>query len=90
MTRADRLKIIGTDQIRRIELRKGDDLMTVSVTEDGRYRADIEGSVSAANHGNADGLLVEIGRFLGGKLTILKNAHGSHHIDHSHVAIIKN
>jgi hypothetical protein len=79
MTREQRLKIIGDDTIRKVELKKGDDVMTVSVLDNGRYRADVVGSISSVNHGSADSALKDIARFLGGKLSIMKNAHGHHH-----------
>lgn len=84
MDRADKLKLIGDDSVRKLDLTKGEDTMTVSVTEDARYRADIVGSVSSANHGNADSFLKEIARFLGGVLNISRQGHSHHHQGHGH------
>lgn len=82
MTRADKLKIIADESIREIVLTKGADTMEVSVTEDGRYRADVRGSISSVNHGNADSFLKDISRTLGGILKVLKHGHGAH--THTH------
>jgi hypothetical protein len=84
MTREDKLKLIADDSIREIVLTKGPDTMEVTVTEDGRYRADVRGSVSSVNHGNADSFLGEIARVLGGVLKIQKHAHGAHAHTHTH------
>jgi hypothetical protein len=84
MTRADKLALIADDSIRKFTLSKGSDVMEVSVTEDGRYRADVRGSISSVNHGNADQFLREIASFLGGVLKILKHGHGAHAHTYTH------
>lgn len=84
LDKAERLRIIADDSVREVELRKGDDVMEVSVTEDGRYRADVRGSISSINHGNADSFLSEIARVLGGVLKVTKHSHGAHAHHHHH------
>ncbi len=79
MTRADKLAIIADDSIRELLLVKGSDAIEVTVTEDGRYRADVQGSISSVNHGNADSFLSEIARVLGGVLKIQKHGHAHQH-----------
>jgi hypothetical protein len=83
VTREDKLRIIGDDSLREFTLSKGSDQITVKVTEDGRYRADITGSVSAVNHGNADSFLKDIARVLGGVLKITRQGHAHGHT-HTH------
>jgi hypothetical protein len=84
MTRADKLRLIADDSVRKFTLSKGPDTMEVSITEDGRYRADVRGSISSVNHGNADTFLREIASVLGGVLQILKHGHGAHSHTHTH------
>lgn len=80
--RAERLKLIADDSVRELELTKGDDRIEVKVTDDGRYRADVQGSISSVNHGSADKFLTDIARCLGGLLKITKHGHGQH--THTH------
>jgi hypothetical protein len=79
VTREDKLHIIADDSIRELTLTKGRDTMTVKVTEDGRYRADVQGSISSVNHGNASDFLKDIARCLGGVLKITRQGHAHTH-----------
>ncbi len=79
MTRADKLALIADETIREFTLTKGGDRIEVTITEDGRYRADVQGSISSVNHGNADSFLSEIARVLGGVLKVRKHAHAHAH-----------
>ena len=83
MDRQAKLDLIKDDSIRELTLSKGGDSMSVKLTADGRYRADIVGSVSSTNHGNADSFLKEIARCLGGVLKITRQGHAHGHV-HSH------
>jgi hypothetical protein len=88
MDRDAKLRIIRDDSIRALDLVKGGDKMAVKVTEDGRYRADITGSISSVNHGSADSFLKDIARTLGGLLKITRqgkaHAHTHTHDGHTH------
>lgn len=82
--RAERLRLIGDDTIREFEAVKDEDRIEVKVTEDGRYRAEVHGSVSGVNHGSAADFLKDIARCLGGALSILKHGHSHHEHKHTH------
>jgi hypothetical protein len=85
VTREDKLRILADDSIRDLVLTKGNDRIEVKVTEDGRYRADVAGSISSVNHGNADSFLKDIARCLGGLLKITSHGHAHAHThDHAH------
>ncbi len=83
MTREQMIDLIrdGGDEF---ELRKGGDRMTARVLEGGRFRVDVEGSVSMANHGNADQFVGEAARFVGGSTDIRKKGHAHGREGHTH------
>ena len=86
MDRAAKLALIANDSIRALDLVKGGDRMAVKVTDDGRYRADVTGSISSVNHGSADNFLKDIARTLGGFLKITRQgkAHSHAHVHDGH------
>lgn len=84
MLKADKLRIIGDDAVREIDLGKGPDSMKVTILDNGAFRCEVKGSISSVNHGNADTFLGNISRALGGVVKILKNGHGHHGHTHTH------
>lgn len=64
----------------------GTDTMTLTVLEDGTARLEVDG-ISGANHVQADALVAEFSKLLGGETTIEKRKEGRGHIhrhEHTH------
>lgn len=55
-----------------------DDRMTLTVLEDGTARLEIDG-ISGANHAQADKIVAEFARLMGGELKIEKRKEGHAH-----------
>ena len=84
MTREEALRLVGDDSVREFRLTKGDDVMLCKVLDDGTWRIDVQGAISAVNHGNAAQFLTEAARPLGGE-TKITQGHGHVHEDaHAH------
>jgi hypothetical protein len=68
----------------RLTLRRDDDVIQVTILEDGQTRIDVQGEVSFANHGSAEEALGQIEKMLGGQTDIQSHGHAHHHHHHSH------
>lgn len=84
MQREEALKLVADDTVREFKLTKDGDTMTTKILDDGSWRCDVEGSISAVNHGNADQFLAEAQRLVGGATEIEKHHGHAHAHAHEH------
>ena len=61
---------------------KQDDVMTLTVLDDGTAKLEVDG-ISGANHVAADAIVNEFSKFLGGPLTVEKRPEGATRARHT-------
>lgn len=68
---------------KKIRFTKGGDVVEATILSDGTVRIDVQGSVSFANHGNAEDAINAVEVAVGGSTEIHQHGHAHAH-EHAH------